>query len=385
MAAALAASPAYVIRPHLGPLPTTALEIVLLVALVAGYYAFWTELPWRNPYTWAALLLLAGASIDTLVTASTLTKALGIWKAYFVEPMLAGLLIAAMASRRDQARLLLAGLGLAGAISALLNIANTLRALATHSFDDVTPPVVIYNSANDIAMYLEPLAAVALAVAVFSEERWERLVAAALYGLFALAIALSFSRAGWLTLGCLSIAVCFFHRRRLWVVGAAAGLAALALLASARVRSRVMVEFDPNSPRNTLALRRSLWETSLRMLEHRPLFGGGLNGFQSAIQPYKTGGYGENLIYPHNIVLNFWSETGLLGLAGFIWIVVRALRTVIQGLAAGPWPRAIAIGTLGTIVAILVHGLVDAPYFKNDLALAFWAILGIQVGSLLRR
>jgi O-antigen ligase len=361
------------------------LEIVLLVALAAGYYGFWWELPWRNPYTWAALLLLAGAAIDTVVTASSPTKALGIWKAYFVEPMLAGLLIAAMAARRDQARLLLAGLGLAGAISALLNIANTLRALATHSFDDVTPPVAIYKSANDIAMYLEPLAAVALAIAVFTEERLERLAAAALYGLFALAIALSFSRAGWLTLAVLSIAVAFFHRRRLWVIGAAAALAALAFLASGRVRSRVLVEFDLNNPRNTLSLRRSLWETSLRMLEHRPLFGGGLNGFQGAIQPYKTNGYGENLIYPHNLVLNFWSETGLLGLAGFTWVVVQALRTVIRGLSAGPWPRALAIGTLGALVALLVHGLVDAPYFKNDLALAFWAILGIQTGSLLRR
>ncbi len=28
-----------------------------------------------------------------------------------------------------------------------------------------------------------------------------------------------------------------------------------------------------------------------------------------------------------------------------------------------------------------VHGLADVPYFKNDQALAFWAILGLQLGS----
>ena len=52
MALALAASPAYVLRPHLGPVPTTALELVLLVGIAAGLYAYWGELPWRSPYLW---------------------------------------------------------------------------------------------------------------------------------------------------------------------------------------------------------------------------------------------------------------------------------------------------------------------------------------------
>lgn len=385
MAVALALSPAYVIRPHFGPLPTTALELALLAALAAGLYAFWPELPWRNPYTWGALLFLLGATIDTAVTASSHAKALGIWKAYFVEPVLAGLVIAAMAAERDRARLLLAGLGVSGAVAALLNAANTARALATHSFDDVTPPVVIYNSANDVALYLEPLAALALAIALFAEKPRDRQVAAALYALYAVAIGLSFSRAGWLTLALLSIVVALFHRRGWLAAAGAAAVSALAFAASGFVRRRVLVELDPQDPRNTINLRQALWRTSLNMLEHRPLFGGGLNGFQAAIQPYKSGGYGENLIYPHNLVLNFWSETGLIGLAGFVLVLVQALRAVRRGLAAGPWPRAVAVGTLGAVLAVLVHGLVDAPYFKNDLALAFWAILGVQAGTLVRR
>jgi hypothetical protein len=30
---------------------------------------------------------------------------------------------------------------------------------------------------------------------------------------------------------------------------------------------------------------------------------------------------------------------------------------------------------LAAMTAILVHGLVDTPYFKNDLAMMFWLIL----------
>jgi hypothetical protein len=37
----------------------------------------------------------------------------------------------------------------------------------------------------------------------------------------------------------------------------------------------------------------------------------------------------------------------------------------------------------GVLAAVLVHGLSDVPYFKNDQALAWWALLGIQAGLLL--
>ena len=31
---------------------------------------------------------------------------------------------------------------------------------------------------------------------------------------------------------------------------------------------------------------------------------------------------------------------------------------------------------MATMVALLVHGLVDVPYFKNDLSVLFWLIVG---------
>src|ERR1700716_112666 len=58
MALALACSPAYVLRPHIGPVPTTVLELLLLVAIPVGLYAYWRELPWASPYLLPGLLLL---------------------------------------------------------------------------------------------------------------------------------------------------------------------------------------------------------------------------------------------------------------------------------------------------------------------------------------
>lgn len=380
MALALALAPAYVVRFHVGPLPTTLLEVVLVVAIAAGLYAFWAEIPWRNPFTWPALLLLVAATLDT-VFAPDRRAAAGLWKAYFVEPALAGLVIAALATVRERARLLLAGIAVAAIVAAVLNAFVDGAALATHTFNTETPQVAIYNSANATSLFLEPPAAFALAIALHGDDRRERAIAAAVYLLAALAIVLSFSRLGWITLVALTVCVAAFSRWRTWVLAGTAVVAVAALGLSHSVRDRVFVEFDPNSKDNTVKLRYLLWRSSLNMLAHRPVLGGGLSGFKQAIEPYRDPAYHEDLIYPHNLALNFWSETGILGLAAFAWLLVQVFRVGRRCLAAGPWPRALGIGLLAMLLAVLVHGLGDVPYFKNDQSLVFWGLLAIPLAA----
>jgi O-antigen ligase len=85
-----------------------------------------------------------------------------------------------------------------------------------------------------------------------------------------------------------------------------------------------------------------------------------------------------SFIYPHNIVLNFWVETGLLGLLSMAWIIGTALAVGWSGWhrAAAGW-RPYELGVLLAMVAVVSHGMVDVPYFKNDLSLEFWALIGI--------
>ena len=382
MGLALAASPAYLVRPRAGPLPTTVLEIVLVVALVVGFAVYWRELPWRTPYTWPGLLLLVAATVGVVVTPNHL-HAVATSREYFIEPAAAGLLCGAIAARRAHARILLLGLGVAGSIGGIANMANTLLAIATHHFNWVSPPVILYNTPNAIPLYLEPLLAFSLALVRFSDDRRERIVAWAFTVIGALSIVLSFSRAGWVTLAVLVVFMAASTRLRWWVVGAVVVVAGGAFGLSKRVRERVLVEFQPG-PNNTIGSRISLWESTLRMLQHRPLFGAGLDGFQETVRRYKVPAYGENVVYPHNLFLDFWSETGLLGLAAIVWFGIQIVRWSLRGLRAldRPWTQAMSLGMLGLALVFVVHGLVDVPYFKNDQSLAFWALAGIQVAAL---
>jgi O-antigen ligase len=219
-------------------------------------------------------------------------------------------------------------------------------------------------------------------VLLHGEERRERLAAAGFLVITAAAVILSLSRAGWAALLAVAVFVSLFHRWRLRVLVGVLAVALVGVVAVPPIRRRVEVELDPTSPFNTIRLRLALWKSAIEMLKHHPLFGGGLSGFARSVEPYRDRNYGERLIYPHNIVLNFWSETGLIGLLGFAWLCAWMVRTSWRGLGSTGMGRVISIGVLGMLVAFAVHGIADVPYFKNDQALAFWALLGIQVGVL---
>jgi O-antigen ligase len=155
-------------------------------------------------------------------------------------------------------------------------------------------------------------------------------------------------------------------------------VAAVVLILIPPINHRLAVEVNFSNGSNTLVGRFELWRVSLQMLTQHVLFGAGLSGFAQTIAPLWNPHHTDRFIYPHNMVLTFWSETGLLGLVSFGWIMVtgfmqgwRAMRD-----AATEW-RPIELGIVLALVAVVVHGLVDVPYFKNDLSLEFWTLLGL--------
>ncbi|NTU99155.1 hypothetical protein HGA64_04085 [Candidatus Falkowbacteria bacterium] len=88
----------------------------------------------------------------------------------------------------------------------------------------------------------------------------------------------------------------------------------------------------------------------------------------------------EIYMYPHNIVLNFWTELGLVGLLLFAWFIGKyyfSLWSLAFRLKNAIEVRPVIIGLAAAMVAFLVHGLVDVPYFKNDLAVIFWLLAAL--------
>jgi O-antigen ligase len=378
-----ALAPAYTVRWHLGFYPTQLLEVALLATVAV--YLFETvrqgqRIDLRSPYTIpAALLLLAGAL--SVLVALDRRSALGLYRAYFVEPVAFFFVLAATVSTLRRATLLLSGLWVAGLVVAVPNAVVVIQAIAQHSLNlATTPPVAIYQTANAVALFLVPLIAVAASLLLYGRERWERLLSAAFLVVAVTATLLSFSRGGYLALAAVVLVLAATHRRARWLVPAAiAGALLLALLPPIRHR----IEYELHSVQgNTLDWRLHLWTQTPKLMRHHPILGIGLSNYDRAMGPYWLDL--SRVIYPHNIVLNFWTVTGLLGLVAFAWIMVVVLRDSWRGFRAGDAFAAIHLGVFAAMLAVIVHGLVDVPYFKNDLSLEFWALVGLTWAGLLR-
>jgi O-antigen ligase len=269
------------------------------------------------------------------------------------------------------------GLALGALAVGLPNAIVVVHAGLKHQLDlSGTPPVVIYQTSNAVALFLLPVIAVAAALAVYGKGRVR--AAAAVYLVISVpCFLLTLSRGGLLALAAVVLALALTHRRRvLWV--AAAGVAAIAFALIPPISQRLAHEVNFTDPHNTLVGRIPLWQATMELLRHSPIFGAGLAGFETRLAPYWNATHIDRFIYPHNILLNFWVATGIIGVVAFAWLLFQGFRMSWSGWrsADGDWAP-LHLGVVLALIGIVVHGLVDVPYFKNDLSLEFWALLAL--------
>jgi O-antigen ligase len=377
--------PSYVVRWHVGAYPTTLLEVAIGVTVVA--YAVEClrarALPgWRSPFVLpAGLFLLAG--VVSVAVAPVHREALGLFRAYILEPLLLFGVVAGVVRDEGRGRAVLAGLWVGGLAAAVPNLFVIEQAARHHTLNlAVAAPVAIYNNVNELALFLVPLMAVAGAVALHATDLWLRRAAALFFAIAGLAILASFSRGGYMALAVVVLLLALSLPARLWLVPL---LAVLGFLVSRLppIASRLGHEVDFHDPNNSFAIRLNVWRATLQMLRAHPLFGAGLSGFPKTVEPYRASAGAQPLQYPHDILLNFWTETGVLGVVAFGWILVQGFRYTLRGWrrASQAW-RPYHLGVALALVAIVVHGLVDVPYWKNDLSAEFWILLGLSWAGL---
>ncbi len=352
--------PAYLLRAELFGIPTTLLELILL-SLIAVWFI-------RNHHrlrelvsldrAWATViaLLLLAATISAVIAPDPLS-ALGIWKAYFIEPILFFYLLkdqlhqGSITSTHVTRSLLLGGVW----VSLLALIQWVFHTGIPIPWDIERRVTGVFDYPNALGLYLGPLAVMAFTRVKF----WY------VGTVFVLAIVAAQSEAAlaalFVTLTLAGLSQTKFRKQ----TGVIVMILLIAGLTIPSSRSYLMEKIALQDYSGQVRL--SQWEETWELLKDRPILGTGLSGYPSALVPYHQAKHLEIFQYPHNIFLNIWVELGLLGMIAFLFLVFLLLRSSRVGTTLLLLP----------LLQMFLHGLVDVPYFKNDLAILTWTLLAL--------
>ena len=475
--------PSYLIRFKILGLPFTLLEAMILIAFfvwllkerhqifknikVAFKKLFGFEIRnskfeirKRYPFDIEISLLLI-ISFLSVGIAGLSNDALGIWKAYFFEPVLVFILLLNIFQTREKLGKIIYALAFSAFFLSIyaifqkvtgLGIGNEFwQAAATRRVTSVFP------YPNALALFLTPLIMVFWGQAWTEIKKWrgkEKIFNLSFFKtsflglvMFFSFLAIFFARSeGGLIALVFALVVFLFFVGRAWrwlSYGVlAAGLIFLILVPGPRTQVVEKATLSDLSGE----IRKQQWRETWQMLTEsnfRFIFGSGLANYQGVVKPYHQEGifYNrdkdplfktklllfnqeykskywqpvETYLYPHNIFLNFWVELGIIGMLLFVWVIskyfylsFRNWRLFGNCRPSGDHPQGgkliqdseleiaalrattrrvgnykekdlyyLNLGLLGAMTVIIIHGLVDVPYFKNDLAVLFWILLAL--------
>lgn len=339
------------------------------------------------------VMAFAGLAVISLAWAELRGTALRELRVVVLEPVLFYFLLRAMRlDRRDVVWLVDTLLFAGGAIAVVGLVLFATGENVVEAEDGARRLISIYGSPNGVGLYLGRCLPFAMAYALLLPRgSYRQMYGAAGVAVMALAVLLSQSR-GAILLGIPAALVAMllvWRGRRAWwpIVGALAGLAALLVpLSLVLPRLRDLLG-------DTAIFRRNLWESSLKLIQERPLTGVGLDQF---LYWYRSryllpeAWEEPNLAVPHNLVLNHWVSLGILGVillvlfqaAYWHWLWRLRGRVVVPDAATrmtvrDPLLLALVVGLGGSMAHLVAHGLVDVGYFAVNLAFFFMWLLAL--------
>jgi len=416
--------PSYLLRFNVLGIPFTFLEAMILISFAVWFLraAAPNLKNWikkrreRIPYPYS-LEIMAIIIISFLAVAISgfNTSALGIWKAYFFEPILLFILIMNVFQNEKGRKKIISAFILGAGTTALVGLFQQITGLFIFNPFwanlETRRVVSFFGYPNAVGLFLAPLVIIFsgyfLTIKGWGEKETLNKIAVVLVILISL-LAIYFAKSEGAIIGILAaVFLCsLFANKKSRIAAIVLALASMLIIFS--VPTLKSYATDKIFLRDLSGeIRQRQWtETMMSLKGWKILSGNGLSGYQAAVAPYHQMGIFFNrdkienfdaqlrasaemrtkywqpveiYLYPHNIFLNFWSELGILGALVFSWLIFKYLFISLK--LFFQTKNYLALGLFGAMIVITIHGLVDVPYFKNDLAAIFFILLAL-LGSL---
>jgi O-antigen ligase len=84
--------------------------------------------------------------------------------------------------------------------------------------------------------------------------------------------------------------------------------------------------------------------------------------------------------HPHNIFLTTWLYAGLVGFAGFLFILYWFFQGILPRTVRGSKSTLITSGVALILMYMIIHGSIDNTLWRNDVAILFSLVLVLKKG-----
>lgn len=367
--------PVYLLRFSVLSIPSTILELFFWILFIGFYAHYRPSISVRQFFLATSLFLLL--TLPSVFAAPNLFSALGLWKAYLFEPVLFFVLLRFLLKQQFLSvsdllvPLSISAIGIS--LFAVLQVATGFAIPVEWVME--RRATSIFDYPNAVGLFLAPLIS-AFLIHAYITPKYRRLF---LFTAFISVIGciLSQTEAVFIAIpAALFLSFIIHHAKQLtlsvknvYTVALFGGVIAfLASLTIPFIRTKLFLQDFSG------LVRRSQWQETIAMLFDRPFFGAGLGGYKKIMPDYHIAKDIEIFEYPHQLFLNVWSELGLLGLFAFLAFLLYLLYRFSNGKQSNT--QLIGFAALATMC---IHGLVDVPFFKNDLAFLTAAMVAIAL------
>ncbi|HPZ43179.1 MAG TPA: O-antigen ligase family protein [Bacillota bacterium] len=189
-----------------------------------------------------------------------------------------------------------------------------------------------------------------------------------------LSLIFTFSRGAWLAMvGALTVYGLMYNWRILLGLAAAAYIAPkLVPTIGARIGYMLSPAYLVSSTR---AGRVARWNMALNKVKNNPLTGEGFGRFGGAVADRHI----PSSHYVDNFYLKTAAESGLIGIAALVWLLISGVRCALNTYRrlTDPYLKGLAGGMIAGLVGVLLHNVVENIFEVPMMTTYFWLLLGM--------
>lgn len=365
--------PLYLIKIHIFSIPFTVLELMIYILFLFWVLQKKEQVNFKDLPLAPLALIFLGVLISTIFSDDKMVS-LGILKGWFFVPIIFLFVISQVVKTREQIKNIFLSLFFSGAGVAAVSFFYFLSGNMT--FDGRLKS--FYLSPNHLAMALASSILIGFWFLIHADQRKEKLFYGIVLSLILCAFYLTYSYSAWLAVffGILFLMFFALIKQKIKIFVAVSFIFVAGVLFFSQINTEKFLNIL--NERGSLASRIMIWKVSFELVKSHPIVGIGPGMFQTEylkvqnkFEPYLEWAVPQ----PHNIFIAFWLQTGILGLIGFVWLVVLFFKQGFQVIKNKD--REFIVLCLGIMIYILIHGLIDTLYWKNDLSVIFWLIIFI--------